>query len=128
MLRIVILEDLMHAARNRFKILATISRRGRGREEQDEPNLVRGDLCREARACSLFVGEIIMNHAYAHARYAPTLLSRRRLLQAGTLGWAGLNLAALLRAEEQRAARSSELKGQIRSCILLYYYGGPSHL
>jgi hypothetical protein len=69
-----------------------------------------------------------MNHVAAHARYAPTLLSRRRLLQAGTLGWAGLNLAALLRAEEQGAARSPERKGAIRSCILLYYYGGPSHL
>src|SRR5262245_9792879 len=69
-----------------------------------------------------------MNHAAAHARYAPALLSRRRLLAAGTLGWFGLDLAGLLRAEEQRASGVPGAKGQIRSCILLYYYGGPSHL
>src|SRR5207244_3262177 len=73
-------------------------------------------------------GEKTVNHAAAHARYAPALLTRRRLLQAGTLGWFGLDLAGLLRAEEQRTARASDAKEPIRSCILLYYYGGPSHL
>jgi hypothetical protein len=50
------------------------------------------------------------------------LFTRRRLLQVGGLGFLGLNLARLLQAEESRPA------GPIRSCILLFYYGGPSHL
>ncbi|MSR55305.1 MAG: DUF1501 domain-containing protein [Gemmataceae bacterium] len=50
------------------------------------------------------------------------MLTRRRLLQAGTLGLLGLDLPRLLRAETSRGS------GSIRSCILLYYYGGPSHL
>src|SRR4051794_2647584 len=49
--------------------------------------------------------EIIVTHAATHHVYAPGFLSRRRLLQAGTLGWLGLDLAALLRAEEGRTAR-----------------------
>jgi uncharacterized protein (DUF1501 family) len=44
------------------------------------------------------------------------------LLQAGGLGLLGLNLAGLLRAE------ASGKPSAIRSCILIFYYGGPSHL
>jgi hypothetical protein len=43
-------------------------------------------------------------------------------LQAGTLGLLGLDLSELLRAEQSKPS------GPIRSCILLFYYGGPSHL
>jgi hypothetical protein len=51
-------------------------------------------------------------------------LSRRQLLRAGSLGFLGMNLAGLMRAQaEQPASRSS-----LKSCILLFYYGGPSHL
>jgi hypothetical protein len=63
-----------------------------------------------------------VNHESYHAAYSPLFHTRRRLLQAGTLGWLGLDLAGLLRAEQGRAV------GPIRSCILLFYYGGPSHL
>jgi hypothetical protein len=52
--------------------------------------------------------------------------SRRLLLSAGGLGALGLKLSGLLRAEAADAnggARSS-----IQSCILIFYYGGPSHL
>src|SRR5690242_19534605 len=52
------------------------------------------------------------------------MLNRRRLLQIGGLGYLGLNLAGLLRAEA--AGRESQAK--IRSCILLFYYGGPCHI
>src|SRR5215475_5223252 len=69
-----------------------------------------------------------MNHASTHALYSPAFISRRRLLQAGTLGWLGLGLSGGSQAAEQRSGRAPASRGQIRSCILLYYYGGPSHL
>ena len=49
--------------------------------------------------------------------------SRRRLLQAGTAGIAGLALPALLKAE-QSAGRAP----RHRHIILLHQFGGPSHL
>ena len=58
-------------------------------------------------------------------------LNRRRLLQVGGLGSLGLNLAGLLRAEAARdAAATASVRGRaqpIKSCILIFYYGGPSH-
>ncbi|MSR31214.1 MAG: DUF1501 domain-containing protein [Gemmataceae bacterium] len=63
-----------------------------------------------------------MNHSSTHAACAPLFLGRRRLLQAGTLGWMGLNQANFLQADSGGAAKP------IRSCIFLFYYGGPSHL
>ncbi len=50
-------------------------------------------------------------------------LSRRRLLQAGCAGIAGLALPSLLRAE-QSVAHASRAK----HIILLHQFGGPSHL
>jgi hypothetical protein len=70
-----------------------------------------------------------MGHELGHSRYASWFLGRRRLLQIGGLGCLGLNLARLFELEEAKAIsampRSSE---RIQSCILLFYYGGPSHL
>ena len=63
-------------------------------------------------------------------------LSRRRLLQIGGLGAFGLNLPRLLAAEAQGAENAAaHMRGgapappgkTIKSCILLFYYGGPSH-
>src|SRR6266542_3133062 len=51
----------------------------------------------------------------------PAFLSRRQLLQIGGLGW--LSLPQLREAQASQPATRS-----IRSCILLFYYGGPSHL
>jgi hypothetical protein len=55
-------------------------------------------------------------------------LTRRRLLQFGA-GALGLHCGGLLRAraavEEQRTPTS---RAKIKSCILIFYYGGPSHL
>jgi Protein of unknown function (DUF1501) len=56
------------------------------------------------------------------------------LLRIGSLGALGLTLPGLLRAESERTA-SEKVDGQraapkstIRSCMLIFYYGGPSHL
>jgi len=54
-------------------------------------------------------------------------LNRRRLLQAGSLGLLGLNLEGLLQAEASQAPGAPS-PARFRSCILLFYYGGPSHL
>lgn len=52
-----------------------------------------------------------------------TALSRRGLLQAGSLGLLGLSLPQLLSAED--AARSRKVA---KSCILIFLEGGPSHV
>jgi hypothetical protein len=59
-------------------------------------------------------------------------VSRRQFLQIGGFGSLGLTLPTLLRAEEDRASRGSAdghaVTSPIRSCILIFYYGGPSHI
>ncbi len=56
-------------------------------------------------------------------------LSRRRLLEIGGLGSLGLTLPGLLRAEGEGTIASGRGGAKpIRSCILLFYYGGPSHI
>ncbi len=52
--------------------------------------------------------------------------SRRRLLQIGGLGLFGLSLPEWCRA--QAVAASAGSATPIRSCILVFFYGGPSHL
>jgi Protein of unknown function (DUF1501) len=60
-------------------------------------------------------------------------LSRRQLFRIGGLGSLGLTLPQLLRAEAE-AVKVGSSKGAngtaqpIRSCILIFYYGGPSHI
>jgi hypothetical protein len=53
-------------------------------------------------------------------------LNRRQLLQLGGWGYFGLNLGGLLRAQAAAPERGPAAK--IKSCILVFYYGGPSHL
>jgi len=53
--------------------------------------------------------------------------NRRSLLRAGGLGLFGLNLAHLLRAESLSGNTSRAPQRTIKSCILMFYYGGPSH-
>jgi hypothetical protein len=57
-------------------------------------------------------------------------INRRQLMQIGGLGCMGLSLGAMFQAEEARAATSPSRPGndRIQSCILLFYYGGPSHI
>lgn len=54
-------------------------------------------------------------------------LTRRQLLQLGGASYLGLNLGGLWRA--QAASREPAAASRpIRACILIFYYGGPSHL
>ena len=69
-----------------------------------------------------------MNHAMDHARHASRFLSRRRLLQIGGLGTLGLSLSRCFEAEARAGSSNEPAKAKIRSCVVLYYYGGPSHL
>jgi hypothetical protein len=57
-------------------------------------------------------------------------LSRRQLLRIGGLGAFGLTLAGLFRAEATAGPGASGVSSasRLRSCILIFYYGGPSHL
>ncbi|MES2788395.1 MAG: DUF1501 domain-containing protein [Planctomycetota bacterium] len=52
-------------------------------------------------------------------------LTRRQVLQVGSLGTLGLSLPALLRAEAHRPAAVSAAAD---SCIVIFLNGGPSHL
>ncbi len=61
-----------------------------------------------------------------HAWYSRGFLSRRRWLQVGTLGCVGLSLPRLLAAEA--GPHPSHPLRSLRSCILIFFYGGPSHL
>ncbi len=54
-------------------------------------------------------------------------LSRRGLIQLGGASWMGLNLGGLWHAQSAHAA-GVLTKKPIRACILIFYYGGPSHL
>ncbi len=57
-------------------------------------------------------------------------LTRRRLVQLGAGGYLGLNLGGVWRAEAasgSSAVLSGGLK-PLKACILVFYYGGPSHL
>jgi hypothetical protein len=59
-------------------------------------------------------------------------ITRRESLRVGGLGFIGLLWSDWLRARAaarpQPTRRSADRFGQARSCILLYNYGGPSHL
>src|SRR5437867_982273 len=64
-----------------------------------------------------------------HAPNTTQLFSRRQLLQVGGLGGLGLSLPQLFRAQAvARASGSQASLPPIRSCILIFFFGGPSHL
>src|SRR4051812_5908285 len=55
-------------------------------------------------------------------------VSRRSLLCAGGLGFLGMNLAQLFEAEAfGRGPTGSPPRSPLKSCVLMFYYGGPSH-
>src|SRR5262245_45735488 len=58
------------------------------------------------------------------------MLSRRQLLQFGVGSYAGMSLAGLLRAQAaaEEQISTDALTAKIRSCIFVFYYGGPSHI
>ena len=57
-------------------------------------------------------------------------LSRREVLRAGGLGCVGLVWPELLRARAQASTRAPAARtfGGARACILVFNYGGPSHI
>lgn len=59
---------------------------------------------------------------------ASTRLDRRTLLQFGGLGSLGLQIGALLQAQKTRGDTPRPARRPLRACILIFYYGGPSHL
>jgi uncharacterized protein DUF1501 len=54
------------------------------------------------------------------------MLTRRRLIDLGLQGSLGLTLGGLWQA--QAAATPIQARPPLRSCILIFYYGGPSHI
>ncbi len=61
----------------------------------------------------------------------PSLMHRRRLLQAGAVGLMGLGLGELLAGEARAAAKPAARLpgfGRARSCLFIFLKGGPSHL
>jgi hypothetical protein len=66
-----------------------------------------------------------MEHGRDHTHHAGGWINRRQLLRMGGLGCLGL--AVPFRAAAASPPGFGPLR-PIRSCILLYYYGGPSHL
>ncbi len=52
--------------------------------------------------------------------------TRRQLLRASTCGGFGLSLSGLWRA--QALAETSQAASKIRACVVVFYYGGPSHV
>jgi hypothetical protein len=55
-------------------------------------------------------------------------ISRRATLRVGAIGLAGLGLPGLLRAREPARGSSTAGFGRAKSCILIFMWGGPSHL
>jgi hypothetical protein len=55
-------------------------------------------------------------------------LTRRESLRIGGLGFTGLLLPSLLEARETPPSPRGDGFGRARSCILIFNYGGPSHL
>jgi len=55
-------------------------------------------------------------------------MTRRQWLGASGLGALGMNLGTLLHAQAAAESRTVNPPARLRACILLYQYGGPSHL
>jgi hypothetical protein len=70
-----------------------------------------------------------MKHSDDHARFVRGVLGRRDLLRLGSASCVGLSLAPFIDAQATGAPPpGSRSDSRIKSCILLFYYGGPSHL
>jgi hypothetical protein len=66
-----------------------------------------------------------MPRSSACSDFARQHIGRRTFLKAGAIGLAGLTLPGFLLAEEQRKLRA---KPSAKSVILLFQFGGPSHI
>src|SRR6516165_8789416 len=54
-------------------------------------------------------------------------ISRREVLRVGGLGFTGLTLNNLFRSRAQ-AAQPKGTFGKAKACIVIFNYGGPSHI
>jgi len=80
---------------------------------------------------SAFVGRVVPSLLQAFVGYSERRamrnvekrVSRRNFLQAGSLAALGLTLPDLLRSEGAERGRP-----RVRSCILVYLFGGPAHI
>ncbi len=70
-------------------------------------------------------GETTVSRRLARENARAVRLPRRHLLRIGGLSVLGLNLADLLRVKASQVGRRGARP--IESCIVLFYYGGPSH-
>ena len=61
---------------------------------------------------------------------AAEMTTRRAALRCGGMGLLGLSLPQFLQSRDVQAALPAvrQRKPRIRACILIFYYGGPSHL
>jgi len=64
---------------------------------------------------------------HGRTREGLTLVDRRGMLKAGTVGLAGLSLPALLRSRAEAASNGRKMRSA-KSVILLWMAGGPSHI
>ena len=56
-------------------------------------------------------------------------ITRRKAVQIGGLGLLGLTLPEFFQAQSVAGTRAKKpLKQRVKSCIFIFYYGGPSHL
>ena len=70
-----------------------------------------------------------MQTKQTEARFSVPGITRRSALRLGGLGLPGLSLPHLLQAQAMAAtSRGNAPQQRIRACILIFYYGGPSHL
>jgi hypothetical protein len=72
----------------------------------------------------------LLNRSIACRDFQRARLSRRTLISAGGLGYFGLSLPQWMRLREARAAGKSASVGggSAKHVILLYQFGGPSHI
>ena len=77
---------------------------------------------------SYVFGGLVVNYRNGSMDTTLSTISRRRLIQLGAAGgYMGLNLGGLWRAQASFGLETTTIK-PIRSCILIFYYGGPSHI
>lgn len=57
-----------------------------------------------------------------------TILTRRSMIHSSLTGGVGISLSSLLPHSLPAATDNSNQSAKIKSCIIIFYYGGPSHL
>lgn len=71
-------------------------------------------------SATYFSRRLLMHHR--------AMQSRRAMFGQTASGLAGMSLGSIVQSVAASGERSSAARGAIRSCIFVFYYGGPSHL